>query len=91
MNQQKFKNNVIDLSWDEYQENYNGSRYGKNEDIELKILMKELPKIQATIIYLRYFERYKINEIASKIQMSRQSVYRNKKRALDKLKVLLNG
>ncbi len=58
-------------------------------DIYFFNLLKPLSTRQQQIIKYKYYNGYTTNEIAKKLQISRQSVYRNEKFALKLLKTLI--
>lgn len=58
-------------------------------EFEFKDLISILPNTQKNIIYMKFFKDMKDIEIAKKLKISRQSVYKNKNLALEKLKPIL--
>nr|ABY56327.1 P21 [Clostridium botulinum] len=58
-------------------------------EFEFKDLISILPNPQKNIIYMKFFKDMKDIEIAKKLKISRQSVYKNKNLALEKLKPIL--
>ncbi len=58
-------------------------------DINFFNLLIPLNTRQQQIIKYKYYNGYTTNEIAKKLQISRQSVYRNEKFALNLLKTLI--
>ncbi|ACQ51208.1 botulinum neurotoxin transcription-activating sigma factor BotR [Clostridium botulinum] len=58
-------------------------------EFEFKDLISILPNNQKNIIYMKFFKDMKDIEIAKKLKISRQSVYKNKNLALEKLKPIL--
>ncbi|NFJ05607.1 botulinum neurotoxin transcription-activating sigma factor BotR [Clostridium botulinum] len=58
-------------------------------EFEFKDLISILPNTQQNIIYMKFFKDMKDIEIAKKLKISRQSVYKNKSLALEKLKPIL--
>ncbi len=60
-----------------------------NLEFEFKDLISILPNNQKNIIYMRFFKDMEYIEIAKKLKISRQSVYKNKNLALEKLKPII--
>ncbi len=58
-------------------------------EFEFKDLISILPNTQKNIIYMKFFKDMKDIEIAKKLKISRQSVYKNKNLALEKLKTYI--
>lgn len=58
-------------------------------DIDLKNAIKQLPEIQQQIIVLKFIHMMSDKEIMEKVKLSRQSVYKNKIKALSKLRKML--
>lgn len=60
-------------------------------DEQLGIALKKLPERQRNVVLMFYFLDMSDIEIAKLIQISRSSVYRNRKNALNKLKIQMKG
>lgn len=59
-------------------------------NIDLYNAIKQLPSIQQQIIMLKFFYMMSDKEIMAKLNLSRQSIYKNKIKALSKLKIMLD-
>lgn len=60
------------------------------QNVDLYNAIKQLPSIQQQIIMLKFFYMMSDKEIMAKLNLSRQSIYKNKIKALSKLKIMLD-
>ena len=58
-------------------------------DVDLQCAMEQLPKNQRNVIILKFMYMMPDKEIMEKLKLSRQSVYKNKIKGLEKLKEIL--
>lgn len=58
-------------------------------DVDLQCAMEQLPKNQRNVIILKFMYIMPDKEIMEKLKLSRQSVYKNKIKGLEKLKEIL--
>lgn len=58
-------------------------------DVDLQYALEQLPKNQRKVIILKFMYMMPDKEIMGKLKLSRQSVYKNKIKGLEKLKEIL--
>lgn len=81
------QNNSLTDTFDIFTGN-KGGQEGADDDLYAAI--ECLSECQKTIILSRYYQGYKMNEIAATLGMSRQSVHKKHKIALVNLRSMLN-
>lgn len=87
--QLRAKQNVISMADDIY-ENKKESIH-KEEEIDLRLLLDELPALDRLLIYLKYYMGYTLEEIADMVEMSsgtvKTKIYSNLKRMKSRLEI----
>ena len=62
-----------------------------SEDFKLNIAFESLSDVEQTVIFLYFKKKYRSSEIAKMLNITVQSVSRIKKRALNRIKVFIEG